>query len=380
MNSVFIITTDQEYFNLFTINYGHLPIHFTWFQKLDEIESYIELERPVYLFLVSDHIEELVEWISQYRERNLQPPFICFTGRLDYTDRNMLWQSGTVDIIRFPVHRKEMEYILQSFIDVHTTPSEQDNYHLTGRLDDFSFLDLIQTFEKSGKGGLLALQNGAQQGQIEFLGGKIVNARYQEFAPMEAMKIMSMWKRGQFHGKFDTEKREDKISVDNARIVKECLQYQKEFKELLRKLPDGDQKIYTEPELEYEEFGPKDRKWLHKFRKGYSLEEFLAEYSGDVNSMLRKFLFWIEQRWLLDREAHRFRKAQIQAEERRSKLSKIMSKLFSKSSQELQPPAIHFKKDLSEEETIVQEMQMKPYLFRNVPLLQHYIQDLEAEQ
>ncbi len=335
MNTVFVVSEKQEHFNLLSTNYGHMPVHFTWARNMEETIKYAELENPAYLFFISNKLEELAGWLSGYRQAGLQAPFVCFTGDLDYTDRSMLWQSGAIDLIKLPVHRKEMEYILRSFLMPALKDDKKSANQLEGRLEDFSLLDLIQTFENTGKSGILFLESGAQKGEIEFARGKVVNGALGNCDPLEAVTIMSVWKQGKFYGRFDQEKHKERIALDNAQILLECEHFAAERKRLLKSLPDPDQKIFTEPDLEFEEFGPKDRQLLLKFNKGLRLNDLLEESSGNLNLLLKKINFWIERRWLLTEEDYQRRKAEQQAQQRHSAFKRFVNKIFSRSEKEI---------------------------------------------
>jgi len=331
MNTVFVVSEKQEHFNLLSTNYGHMPVHFTWARNIEETVKYAELENPSYLFFISNKLETLVSWLSGYRQAGLQAPFVCFTGDLDYTDRSMLWQSGAIDIIKLPIHRKEMEYILRSFLMPALESEKKSSNQLEGRLEDFSLVDLIQTFENAGKSGILFLESGAQKGEIEFTKGKVVNGILEGCDPLEAVTVMSVWKHGKFFGRFDKEKRKERIALENAQILLECEHFLAERKRLLKSLPDPDQKVFTDPDLEFEEFGPNDRQLLLKFNKGLRLNDVLQESVGNHNLLLKKINFWIERRWLLPEEEYQRRRAELQAQQRHSAFKRFVNKIFSRS-------------------------------------------------
>ncbi|HHJ53091.1 MAG TPA: DUF4388 domain-containing protein, partial [Caldithrix abyssi] len=192
MNTIFIVSGEKKYFNLFAANFGHLPIHFAWAKNMDEVLNYADVEQPEYLFFICRDLEKLTEMITEYRRQPIAVPFVCFTGDLDYTDRSMLWQSGAIDIISLPINRKELEYVLKSFLIAEEDTAAPEE-HLSGRLEDFSLIELIHTFQNSGKSGRLVLENGTRRGEVEFNKGKVVNAVYPNCEALEAVTVMATW-------------------------------------------------------------------------------------------------------------------------------------------------------------------------------------------
>lgn len=375
MNTVFIVSEKQEHFNLLSTNYGHMPVHFTWARTMEETIKYAELENPAYLFFISNKLEQLVSWLSGYRKAQLKAPFVCFTGELDYTDRSMLWQSGAIDIIKLPIHRKEMEYILRSYLMPVLEEGKKSSNQLEGRLEDFSLMDLIQTFENTGKSGKLFLESGAQKGEIEFNKGKVVNGVLENCDPLEAITVMSLWKKGRFYGRFDQEKRKERIALENAQILLECENFAAERKRLLKSLPDLEQKIYSDPDLEYEEFGPNDRQLLFKFVKGVMISDLLAENSGNLNPLLKKINFWLERRWLLTEEEYQRKKAEQQAQQRHSAFKRFVTKIFSKS--EKAPAPITKIAPPSEEDDFLLDIAKQDNLYQDGGRLKQFAELLE---
>lgn len=376
MNTILIISPDQSHFNMFNAHYGHMPVHFSWARNLDEAVKYIELENPAHIFLISASQTELMNWIETIKAGSGRAPFICFTKRLDWADREMLWNSGCLDIFNFPLNRKELEYILRTLTINSAGISKEKNEHIRGTLSDFNVIDLIITFEKCGNSGILFLENGSKKGQIKFTNGRVYNAEYLDCDPLEAVTIMADWNSGIFYAKFDQKERSRQIMLENAQIIMECENFQKKKKSYLKKLPAPDQKIFSDTELNFEEFGPKDREWLLKFSTGYSIGQLLDEYDGNLSFVLKKFLSWMEHGWLMNEETYKLHQARILAENRKSVFKKVMGKVFSSSKkheQEIKGPKV----EVQEKEGLLDRDTVKPYLFNDLDLVQEFKQTLE---
>ena len=93
--------------------------------------------------------------------------------------------------------------------------------------------------------------------------------------------------------------------------------------------------LFTDPDVEYEEFGPKDRDILQKFRYGYRLNKFLDDYQGSWKFILKKFVLWIDRKWLLREDAYRILMAKIKADQRKSAFRKMFDKVFSDKDEEI---------------------------------------------
>jgi len=376
MNTILIVSPDQSQFNMFNAHYGHMPVHFSWARNLDEAVKYIDLENPAHIFFISAKPAELMEWIETVKAGSVKAPFICFTKRLDWADREMLWNSGCLDIFSFPLNRKELEYILRTLTINAGAVSKEKNEHIRGTLSDFNIIDLIITFEKCSNNGVLFLESGVKKGQIKFAEGRVYNAEYLDCDPLEAVTIMADWSSGIFFARFDQKERKQQIMLENAQIIMECENFQKKKNTYLKKLPAPDQKIYSDPELNFEEFGPKDREWLLKFSDGYTINQLLEEYNGNLNFLLKKFLSWIDHGWLMNEETYKLHQARILAENRKSVFKKVMGKVFT-SSKKKEHEIKKSKFDIPEQEGLLGRDGVKPYLFNDVDLVQAFRQTLE---
>ena len=379
MNTILIVSANQADFNMFNTCYGYLPVHYSWARNPDEALKYIDIENPTHIFLVSDKIEVIMDWIEMLRTNSVRTPFVCFTKKLEWTARDMLWKSNALDIFEFPANRKELGYILRAYTLGGQEQARPMADHIRGNLSDFNVIDLIHTFEKSENSGTLVLENGAKRGTIEFEKGQICNAEFRDVDPLEAVIIFSTWDEGVFHAKFDKQKRRRKIMLENEQVVLECRNYQDEQKELLQKLPDNDVKLYTAPDLEYEEFGPKDRQWFQKFKNGLSLAELSQEYAGNQNFMLKKILLWLEHNWLMDEATFRGKQERIQAEQKKSVFKKWTSRVFHTSKKKKQVEQEMPSNEMETEDFLEQSVK-KPYLFTDFQLIHSFQTSMEEAE
>ncbi len=327
MNTIVVVTERQEDFTLFTANFSHLPVHFSWNTSMQDALDEFSFEQPFIVFVVSKDIEQLQGWVQVYDSSKYQKPLVVFTGSLEWTERDMLWRSGVSDIVELPRSKKELEYILNAFMVGAVSSGKKDN-EMQGRLQDLSITDIIDTFDKSSRSGFVLVENDTQKGQLEFYNGKLVNATLPECDPLESVCVMATWEEGVFFSRFDRDKHKERILLDNDQVILECKNYKKSYKQYHNQLPEKTTPLYTDPDLAYEEFGPKDRKIMQQFRNGLSLEDFLRGYTGSLNFILKKIILWLDRKWLLTEDDFRLLKARLKAEERRSAIGKLFDKIF----------------------------------------------------
>lgn len=330
MNTIVIVSERQADFTLFSSNFSHLPVHFSWTHSIDEAMDKFAFEQPFILFAVSRNIEQLIDWLNTYDSSRYQVPLVSFSGSLDWADREMLWKSGVSDIVELPRSRKELEYIIRAFLVQAKGKADAPGRQMQGRLQDLSMVDLIRSFSSGEKSGVLNFKQGGSNGHLEFNKGNLVNATFADCDPLEAVMVMALWKDGAFYGSYSDTKYKESIHLDNEQIIEECLNYQKIYQDYLKKLPDWDTYLYTDPDLEYQEFGPRDREILQQFRNGLSLEKFMPGYNGRWNFILKKFMLWLDRKWLLKEDTYRMLQAQLRADERKSAFRKVFDKVFSK--------------------------------------------------
>ena len=377
MNTIIIIAEKQDEFTLFSSNFSHLPVHFSWNKSMSDALDNLELEQPFILFAVSREKERLLEWLTTYGSSKFQIPLVAFTGSVDWADREMLWKTGVSDIVELPRSRKELEYIIRAFL-IRPGENQSDSaVEIQGQLHDMNVLDIIRSFTSGGKSGTVVLSEGPSKGQLEFNKGKLVNASLAECDPVEAVMVMSLWKEGHFSGRFDKGKHKERIILDTKQVIDECLAYKADYKEYLKKLPDWDMVLFTDPDLEYMEFGPKDREILQKFRNGLSLSRFMENYEGSWNFIFKKFILWLDRKWILKEDDYRLLQAREKANARKSPIRKALDKMFSKKEEELFPVETQLEETVEEDDSLFKTARQES-LFNQPELLERFLASEES--
>jgi len=379
MKDIFLISDKQENFNIFYSNLGHLPVHFSWGGGIDEALQSLPIEKPSFIFLVTDNLGFLNDWIDRILQKGITSPIVCFTKHTDQGSRKKIWEKGITELVQLPKHYKEFEYIIKFITQYDVQEADQRENRLQGRLQDFSLVELIQTFGDAGKNGVLKIFKANAQGDILFNRGRIANARLRNYDPLEAIVVMSTWFSGRFEMEPDREFHRERITLNNQQIIAHCQEEMQHRNQIIRQLPDLNQKLFTRPDLNYEEVEPRERSFLLQFKNGATLNGIIEMHSGHSVRMLQQFKRWLDNQLLLDPQTYDKFLNDLKESENVSGIRKVFSKMFSRSSADkhVQPEYVN-DVDTSLEEQAAQRVQKKPNLFRGRQRIEDFIKELEA--
>lgn len=374
MKDIYIISENQEMYNLFHDVLGRLPIHLSWTRNIDNALDSFAQEKPSLIFMVNEDEHVLTDWVEQYNTTGSQTPFVCFTRPLSWAKMKMIWDKGAVEVIRLPMHRKELEYIVKTIISEREEPDNQRD-KIQGKLEDVNLIELIQSFEDGKHTGALQLQNGTQNGRIEFSKGQVVNAVLNDREPMEALEVMATWFTGQYRSVFEDKKFRRIIKMDNQQIIIECLNHINEQQQLLKELPDPITLLFTDPELDYEESSPSSRKVLLMFKDGLTLNEFLEKYTGKSNPVLKKIKNWMDEGILLTRSDYEKKKKKLDKTDESGALKNIVSKVLGKDDDAASPTVA----SKPVEENVIVTINKKQHQFKDMQLLSKFLTEIGDE-
>ena len=90
---------------------------------------------------------------------------------------------------------------------------------LTGSTEDFALVDMMQSFERTRKGGTLYLRQGTQEVQIAFRDGRPIDARMGEIRGEEAIYRALVWKEASFELDFKPVTEDDVIGKSTHAIL-----------------------------------------------------------------------------------------------------------------------------------------------------------------
>ncbi len=335
MITIAILAKKKSLFDLLITNYNRLPIHFYWFEQVEQFIRQKEFEEWKVIWVIDTEMEWVQDALAVINEKEIDIPVVCSTSNPKQDERQLFWQLKVKEIIPWPIHRLELEYILKSYEKLFTSPKEEKEYAFQGALEYINGVELFRAFNKATCSGVLHLHWAERKGRIELKNGQIVHAVYRQMDPLTSVLVMSSWNHGFVFFKPDQFVSKRSIMLSNEQIFEECADYLKERNHLLSSFGNLQTPYYPYPDLNYEEFGPTERQILRQMRKGKTIEEIIDTYEGDVSFLLKKLKTWIAKEYILPETQYQKIKEQIEEEENAPALKRIVKKLFAK--KEIEP-------------------------------------------
>ncbi len=168
-------------------------------------------------------------------------PLMFLTNRRELQDRVRSLRGGVKDYMIKPLHIKEVlariRMILRRMERIKEDDAETAK-KLVGRLEEFSPVDLIESFGVERKTGVLTLHNeNNRNGEIYFRDGAVVNASLGNLKAEKAVYQMLPWKNGHFTMIFKEINVPDEISVSNLGLLLQGFKRMEERERLFKLLP-----------------------------------------------------------------------------------------------------------------------------------------------
>ncbi len=330
MITIAVLTREKTHFDTLITQYNRLPVHFHWFESADRFLQSQNVDQWQIVWVIGKSMDWVMESLARLNEQNISIPLVCSAPEPKQDQRQLFWQLNVKEIIPWPMHRLEMEYMLKGYNEMLSDNTTREEYVFQGSLEIINGVDLLRAFTKATDTGVLYFHWGERKGRIEFKKGQIVNAIYRQMDPLTAVLILTSWKHGFVFFKDDQYVSKRSIMLTNEQIFTECQDYQNEYHKLLAGFDDLSGRFYPHPELNFEEFGPSERKILRDMRKGKLIPEMVENYEGDVNFILKKLKNWADQQFILPEEQYRQIRQQLEEQENTSAIKRLMQKLFAK--------------------------------------------------
>lgn len=168
-------------------------------------------------------------------------PVIFLTKKSDVWNRVKSFKLGAKDYIVKPLHVKEIvariNMVLNRIEKRKMQEAEEKRKH-TGRLEDLSVIDLIESLGVKRKSGVLTLTNeNGKSGQIFFSEGSIINASCGSMVSEDAVYQMVAWRKGRFTIVFKQVDVPDEISVSNLGLLMQAAKRMEQREKILALLP-----------------------------------------------------------------------------------------------------------------------------------------------
>ena len=167
-------------------------------------------------------------------------PLIFLTKQREIQQRIKSFEIGAKDYLVKPLHVKEViAHIRMVLRRIERRKIDQIETHkkFSGRLDQLSLADLIESFGIERKTGILTVNNGRRTGQIYFRDGSVVNANLDDFTTEQAVYQMLPWEHGYFNMIFRDVDAVDKISISNLGLLLQGIKRLEIREQLIKQLP-----------------------------------------------------------------------------------------------------------------------------------------------
>lgn len=374
MKEVFIVSENEDIFSMFSKALSYMPVHFSWVGDMDSAEKQFRNEKPDFVFFAVHKLTLIHNWVAHYKSFKLKIPFLCFTPKIGWEKRELLWMAGAAEVIELPKLNKEFKQIVESVLLPSGDDSEANK--LSGRLSLLNVINLIRIFEEGKKNGIVELVSKNRSGQLQFYKGNLVNAVYNSMDPLSAVLTMSLWGDGVYTIFLDKVRHDHRIKLDNKQVIKECQDLILSREKLLSSLPDKEIVLYAAPLLDYEEVSAKVRKNLLFFKFGKSINDFIENDSEGTLDFLKEIDGCIHKKELIEKEEYQKQQIQIQEQKNKSSVKKIISKIFSKKTA-IKNPTVKSEKTISK--TFGVDVGKKPHLFDRYVALKEFADILENE-
>ena len=362
MIHVAVVAREKNWFDQIITRIPRLPVSFRWFENIEAFLVNQELEDWQLIYLIADQFALLQEELVLLNEKEVKVPVICTTPKLTLEQKRLLTQLNVKEILRWPVTRQEMEYFFMAFPTFLAAAEQDETYLFVGHLDYLDGVELLRALCKEENSGIVSFNWGERNGRIEIHNGQIIHAAYRQLDPLTSILVLTSWQHGQAAFKAETFLSKRSIMLTNEQIFDECLQYRQERHLLMESFPSKDVKLFTHPDLNFEDFGPSERTWLYKMYKGKTLSEIRDLYEGDFNFLLKKLKLWLEKQYIIPEEEYHLIKAQKEADRAASGFKRLMRKIIKSGKAEEE------KQKAQPEKTPAQEK--LPYSFTDFETLQ----------
>ncbi len=216
----------------------------------------------------------LLRELQRRPERPL-PSVVFISAKSDAWTRLRAVKLGVKDFITTPVHAREIVARVEMIRRraERFERSERAPRPFSGRLEDFSLVDLIERFTREKKSGLLLLVNeNGFSGQLIFRSGCIFRAEAGLLRAEDAVYKMMNWRRGVFSVCFGQVDVADEMTLSNMGMLLQGVKRMDLRNELLKQLPSLDAVVITTANF---------KKILAQKEPNPELLEFLSLFDGE---------------------------------------------------------------------------------------------------
>ncbi|HEY4012750.1 MAG TPA: response regulator [Polyangiaceae bacterium] len=229
MKKLFLVDADP--FTLCVLDVSLRSAGYDVTTAADGAEAWLKLEAAPPHLVVADTRLPKLDGFALVRKLKDRPelariPVIFLATQESVADRERALELGVEDYLPKPAYLRELIARIDLLI-ARTTRQRVSAGHtqsfgrgrLTGSTADFALVDILQSFERTRKGGTLYVRQGTQEVQIAFRDGRPIDAHMGEVRGEEAIYRALVWKEASFEIDFKPVADDDVIGKTTHAIL-----------------------------------------------------------------------------------------------------------------------------------------------------------------
>lgn len=239
-------------------------------------------DKIVDLIFVANQLEEQdgLDVIREIKNHNngKQPLFIILSDELDYHARVDQMTENIDEFIKVPFDSVELIWktnILTSELQNAPKRSTKSVASFSGKLNEMSLLDILQSLEIGEKSGVIYLQHDLQHGKVYLNKGLVFDASLSDTNGRDAFFSMSLWSEGTFVVEFTQVEMADKIGQTTKELVEQGRELTNEWDELKANFPDLEIIFDLEDETNTDLLDAKSQELIPLIETGNKLKEII---------------------------------------------------------------------------------------------------------
>ena len=337
-----IISADNLIFDELNAIFSSSSYNFEYADSIEAAMDFLESEAPDFIFIIENDFENITEILNKLSEINGNDALVklCFCSGLSKDQRVSIFKSGCLDIIEMPVSKDLFIMLFEKYCNSLRNGKEKLGSIMQGKLEDFSIIDIVQSFEDGEKTAVLELKRNGDSGTILIRKGEICSAEYGKYMGLEAILNMIGWIRGDFYIEFTNEEFEKEIEQDNQEILMEAIHRIDERTSFLKQLPPVDDILLIAPNVDMQKLGENDIKYIKFFHGGNTIYHFLIHFSLDDLKLLDIAVKFYSKKQLLTREQFDSFITEYEKEVAKGGIIGLFEKMFKKDDKAKDPKAI----------------------------------------
>jgi len=299
-----------------------------WIKQVENNKQLKNLDISLFDLIVAN-IEEQSEWLDfLFNELDDIPLVVLCQSPINFF-YNEKYPKNLIDIISIPVPEQELFSRFNNIIRgldyyqaKHAIPGS------SGKLADFSFLEIIQNFMRRKYTGILKIKMKTIKAEINFYKGNIDSAFCQpEYKGLNALEIITFFDSGDFEFMLEEFSPKLEIKYDMQKILFNLIEKYSQFETLFPYLPEINEVIVKNPEASSHNLPEHFKNFLDDFEENLTLSELFikTEYEDKVDLLVVIKELWQNNNLIPQKES---------AEKENKKSSGFFKSLFGKQEQE----------------------------------------------